>query len=73
MNDYLAASIVCVFLFGIIWQMQRKKANESKPNSSCDVVPVTYLGWQGTVHSFSFSNKNFSDRFQFSNIKKLLG
>jgi hypothetical protein len=34
---------------------------------------VTYHGWYGTVHSFTFSNSDYAQAFRAANAKKLLG
>lgn len=52
---------------------QNKLCSEIRPPNSCSAVPVHYLGWQGSVHTFDFSNVEFSNRFMVANSKKLVG
>lgn len=66
-------NIIFLGLFAYMWKIRREKANSTKPHPSCEVTPVSYLGWRGTVHSFEFSNEKAVEEFQRLNSKKLVG
>lgn len=58
-----------------VWQIYTKKrfrANRVKPDSLCDLRPVAYLGWNGSIHTFDFANDDFMDAFIQANRKKVL-
>jgi hypothetical protein len=78
----LAAYIVC--LCGLLllvlsplalwaYRKAQAKADWAKPHLVCSTQPVIYDGWDGSVHTFTFSNVAYSALFIRSNAKKILG
>lgn len=66
-----ALIIVGISIFGGI--MQSNKANSTcGPSCASSGPAVTYLGWHGTLHSFSFSSHDYASKFMVANSKKLV-
>jgi hypothetical protein len=55
------------------WKSKQSKADAIKPNPDCSTVPVLYVEWRGSVHTFRFASAVFCDEFRRANAKKLLG
>ncbi len=54
------------------WRRGQTLANELKPHRSCYLEPVVYSGWNGTVHTFYFTQQLFCQSFMMLNEKKLV-
>lgn len=65
--------LVLSSLLFIFWRRERAEADNVKPDPSCTTVPVVYVGWNGSVHTFLFSNTIFCDLFERANAKKIVG
>lgn len=63
--------ILSIFAFKV-WSDSRIRATEAKPSESCDARPVQFLGWNGSVQMFGFSNRVFCGSFQSLNSAKLV-
>jgi len=59
--------------FYISWQRSQKTADQVKPAPHCVVRPVVYDSWSGSVHTFYFACREFTERFRAANARKLLG
>ena len=59
------------FVFGS-WQRCQKAADRVKPAGHCVLQPVVYSGWSGSVHTFYFACREFTERFRAANARKVL-
>jgi hypothetical protein len=55
------------------WQSKKSQADAVKPDPDCRTVPVVYVEWSGSVHTFRFASAVFCGQFRRANVKKVLG
>jgi hypothetical protein len=55
------------------WKNKQSQANRMKPAPGCEVVPVVYVEWSGSVHIFKLANAAFYEQFRQANAGKVLG
>jgi hypothetical protein len=55
------------------WKSKQSQADAIKPNPDCSTVPVVYVAWRGSVHTFQFASVVFCEEFRRANAKKVLG
>ena len=66
-----AAAAGIVFAYSS-WKRHEKTATRIRPRANCHPLPVRYLGWHGTVHTFVFTNDSFANAFASANHRKLV-
>ena len=55
------------------WKGSQAAAMRRKPAEWCEVEPVVYEGWNGSVHTFWLSNANYCEWFCAANASKVAG
>jgi hypothetical protein len=57
----------------VMWLKRHAEADGVKPHPSCSTRPVVYQGWDGSIHTFTFSNPGFCVLFIRANARKVIG
>lgn len=46
---------------------KKSRADAIKPDSACGSLPVVFVGWDGSAHTFVIANATFREQFQRDN------